>query len=159
LKKTEKYLNRHPELLARKCSQAFSVRDSVITHDSVSYDTVNVDNDFVYKIDTVYISGEPVVLKSKCPQSKVITKTVYRDTTVFQRDRYTEYLLQRQVASLATDTSKLNSKIIAFKLKVSKQISIIWKLIIVVVILSLWALRKPLIALVKTFILHIPPIS
>lgn len=67
------------------CARVYPIRDSVITKDSIHFDTLIVETAPEIKTDTVYKNDTVFITQSvKCPPAKVITKTVHDSVFVYR---------------------------------------------------------------------------
>lgn len=76
--KATDFLQKNGEL-AGICAEAFPVKDSLVIRDRLHIDTIT-HTDIEYATDTIYVQGEPVIIRAKCPPSQVVTKTIYKDS-------------------------------------------------------------------------------
>lgn len=84
-KKTQRkvaYLIAHDKL-DDVCSRVYPNHDSVVTKDSISFDTLFVESDPELIRDTIY-KGDTVFISSKCPPVQIITKVIYRDSIIYR---------------------------------------------------------------------------
>lgn len=74
------------DLLDDVCSRNFPVRDSVVTKDSVRFDTLYLDSEAEILHDTVVSQGDTVfrIIEKKCPPQIVLTKFVKRDSIIYR---------------------------------------------------------------------------
>lgn len=142
-------------LLADTCAANFPVKDSLITRDSISYDTLIVGEPF-YIFDTVEVGGVPIIIKEKCPPSQIITRTVYKDTTVWKKDMAQITALEGVVKKLQSQVDKKTGENTVMKEKVKGKNKIILWLVIALIVLMIWILRKPVMSIIKTWLLPVP---
>lgn len=94
VQKASNYLDKKGKL-AEVCAKTYPVQDSkIIIKERVTTDTVT---------DTSYIIVDTCngkVIQKPCPPSKTITKTIYRDTTVYKRDRAYEQIQSDSIHKL-----------------------------------------------------------
>lgn len=82
--KAEKKLDASPVESARYCSLRFPTKDSIITRDSIRFDTTYVSGDTVYVLHHDSLNVFVIdTIKITLP-SKIITKTILHDTTIFR---------------------------------------------------------------------------
>jgi len=99
-----KYASKHPEALAKECLEKFPIKETYIqgkTDTLVNYQTIKGDSVECPKAlpnKTVFV---------KCPDSKVIVKTLLRIDTIVKRDSSALYLLNAE----ANKVKVLNTKI------------------------------------------------
>lgn len=82
--KATKKLDSQPLESSRYCSTRFPMRDSIVTRESVRFDTLYTSGDTVYTIhhDSLSVLVRDTI-KITLP-AKIITKTILRDTTIFR---------------------------------------------------------------------------
>jgi len=99
-----KYASKHPEILAKECLEKFPIKETYIqgkTDTLINYQTIKGDSVECPKAlpnKTVFV---------KCPDSKVIVKTLLRIDTIVKRDSSALYLLNAEVNKV----KGLNTKI------------------------------------------------
>lgn len=64
------------------CARVYPNRDSTVYRDSISFDTLIVENEVIVK-DTV-IKGDTLFVEKKCPPERVITKTVHDSVFIYR---------------------------------------------------------------------------
>lgn len=65
------------------CARIYPPKDSLVVRDSVSFDTLYVENEVIY-YDTVYRDGQMVVISKPCPPHQVITQTIRKDSLIYR---------------------------------------------------------------------------
>jgi len=107
IQKAEKKLDSNQIESSRYCSVRFPQRDSVVTKDSISFDTLYVQGDSILipvnVIDTISIVRP---IKVQCPPTKIITKTVLHDTTIFRDNPATQARIKNLELSIAVKDSE-----------------------------------------------------
>lgn len=100
VKKALKVAEDNPADFAKFCADAFPVKDTVITKDSIWYDTIYLENE-VDPIVTVETIRDTVYKTIKLPGTTYfVTKTVTKDSLVIRRDIAKETTLQQKVDDL-----------------------------------------------------------
>lgn len=64
------------------CSRVYPNRDSTIYRDSISFDTLYLQNDVTVR-DTV-VKGDTLFVEKKCPPERVITETVHDSVFIYR---------------------------------------------------------------------------
>jgi len=85
VKKATRTFDDHPAAAAGYCSDRFPLKDSVTVRDSISFDTLYIQNGN-YVNDTVFIRGDTIVHEKACPPAKTIIKTVRRDSIIYREN-------------------------------------------------------------------------
>jgi len=120
-----KYASKHPEALAKECLEKFPIKETYIqgkTDTLVNYQTIQGDSVECPKAlpnKTVFV---------KCPDSKVIVKTLLRIDTIIKRDSSALYLLNAE----ANKVKSLNDKV--KELKNDKSVLYIWIILLILFI-------------------------
>jgi hypothetical protein len=150
-KKATNYFNNHPDQLAPICADKFPVKDSLVTRDSVRFDTLFIEGDPVVLKDSFYIKGDTVVkqVTKECPKVQTIVKTVIKDSIHYVENTARVAMLLNQVKELSDKVEKCQTMSDKLQDKVKHKNKVIWWLIIVVAIESLWIFRKPLLSLIN----------
>lgn len=78
------------------CARVYPVRDSIVVKDSVSFDTLYLENE-VYLRDTVFREGQTIYREKKCPPVTVVTKTVTKDSIIYRRNTAEEERLKGEI--------------------------------------------------------------
>lgn len=124
-KRFVKFAKNHPEALAKECLDKFPIKETFIqgkTDTLVNYQTIKGDSIECPKAlpnKTVYV---------KCPDSKVITKTLIRVDTIIKKDSSALYLLYLEKGNSIV----LNSKI--RELKHDKTVLYMWLIFLIIFI-------------------------
>ena len=156
-KKAEKYFAKHPEKLAEKCANTFPVKDSIVVKDSISFDTLYLQQEPTILKDSFYLKGDTIirVVTKECPPAVSLIKTVRHDSIIYRRDMARETVLQYQLQ----DRQKLISDYLQTIQDQNKELRkdqetitaktkcIIW-LIIIITLQSIYIFRKPLLKLI-----------
>jgi hypothetical protein len=150
-KKATNYFNNHPDQLAPICADKFPVKDSLVTRDSVRFDTLFIEGDPVVLKDSFYIKGDTVVkvVTKECPKVQTIFKTVIRDSIHYVRDRAFEATLLNDIDKAKALLVECRAQIVSDANKIKHKNKVIWWLVIVVVAESLWIFRRPLLSLIN----------
>lgn len=85
---------------AAYCAERFPVKDSIITNDSVHYDTLYIESE--PKIETEVISDTVFRTLFFPGTTQFITKTVYKDSIIYKRDIARETDLSNQLRDALT---------------------------------------------------------
>jgi len=105
IQKAERKLDSKPVESAAYCMTRFPLKDSIITKDSILFDTLYVQGDSILVPITDTISIIKTV-KVICPATQIITKTVLHDTTIYRDNSATQsrikYLEQSTAVKDAT---------------------------------------------------------
>jgi len=120
-----KYASKHPEALAKECLEKFPIKETYIqgkTDTLINYQTIKGDSIECPKALPNKISFV------KCPDSKVIVKTLLRIDTIVKRDSSALYLLYLEKGN----STILNSKI--RELKNDKTQLYMWLIILILLI-------------------------
>ena len=88
-------LKKH-DVLAEVCADEYPVKDSVITRDSISYDTTVVQETVTIR-DTITVGGQTVYVTKQCPPHQVITKTEWKERTVWKENTARVSALQGRI--------------------------------------------------------------
>ena len=94
------------DLLDDLCAEKFPVKETIITKDSVHFDTLYWEND-IFITDTFLVKGDTITLSKKCPPSQTLTKTVIKEVTKVQRDRAYEEVQGDSIRVLTSDKDRL----------------------------------------------------
>jgi uncharacterized lipoprotein YehR (DUF1307 family) len=150
-KQAQKFFAEHPDKLADKCAAIFPVHDSTIVRDSVRFDTLYMEGVPVILRDSFYIKGDTIIKQviKQCPQSQIITKYVNRDSIIYRRDGAAEAVLNFHVSRLQADSIRKLQTIEGLTSKVGGKNKLIWLLLAVVILESLWIFRKPLLSIIN----------
>ena len=147
-KKVTRYLNEHPLKAAEYCSKAFPVRDSVVTRDSVHLDTL-----YIECPDTPTLGTDTITITStKKVYVPCVSKTIYRDSTIYRRDFARETVLEENLRLVSDNNLKLHSENQGLKLKVMKLQNknvLLWLLII---LLTGFSFRRQIGLVAKRFL-------
>lgn len=106
LHKTQLYLFEHPEFSAGYCAEQYPVKDSVVARDSISFDTLYMDQ--VPDTSYQYLSGDTVFITKY--QTKYITKTIRKDSIIFRRDAAEEIRLNLSLQDFQKNNNDLLAK-------------------------------------------------
>jgi len=114
MRKAQEYLFKHPEYSAGYCAEQYPVKDSIITKDSITYDTLYVQAD--PSIDPVPMNpGDnppqfEVVPNKEPPVIKYILKTIRKDSIIYRRDGAEERRLQLSLQACQGNNNNLVNK-------------------------------------------------
>lgn len=133
--------------LASICADAYPVRDSLEIRERLHLDTIT-HTKTEYATDTIYVQGEPVIIKAKCPPSQTITKTVYRDSIHYVENTAKLKVWQGKADSLASVTIEKEKTIVLKESKINdltdsrnqwrKWCLITWIIVAVYIVLKVW---------------------
>lgn len=159
-RKATKYFNNHLEKLAPLCVETFPPKDSTVTKDSIRFDTLYIEGEPVILKDSFYIKGDTVVrvITKECPKVQTVIKTEIKEVTHYVENTAKVKVLENVIANDNKTIQKQAGQIEDRDNKIKGKNGWIWKLIIVVAIETIILFRKPLISLVKPLI-GIPPIG
>ena len=144
-KKATDYLKDKGEL-AEICADEYPVKTEFVKGDStVIFDTLYVGNDIVF--DTTILTVKDTVYKTvtKTLPEKIITKTVRVTDTVKVENTARVTDIQNKLAVCNNDKEQLAASVKKWK---GKSKTYFW----IIVVLTAFILRKPLLSLVKKFI-------
>ena len=97
------------DVLDDTCAANFPVRESIVIKDTVLYDTVT--GEAVIIIDTIPCTdGKPVITEKKCPPHQVITKTEWKERTVWKENTARVSALQGQNKAYENRVSTLTAE-------------------------------------------------
>lgn len=148
-KKVTRYLNEHPLKAAEYCSKAFPVKDSIVTRDSVSLDTLYIECPPIsesVRLDTITLT------KDKKVYVPCVSKTIYKDSTIYRRDFARETVLEENLRITSDANLTLHDKNQELKLKVIKVTNrnvLLWLLII---LLTGFSFRRQIGLVAKRFL-------
>jgi hypothetical protein len=80
-RKVEKWNDKHPVKSAKYCTSRFPPIEWTRERVDTLLDTITITQP-LYVFDTLYVEGDTVVLKTKCPPSQTITKTVTKEKEI-----------------------------------------------------------------------------
>lgn len=101
----------HPKEFAGFCSDAFPVKEKYIKgKDSLRIDTVTEEK--IVKVPVI-IKGDTIYVDAKCPQSKVVTNTVYRTDTLVKENT-------AKITALEYSKSKIDTELTITKDKLTE---------------------------------------
>lgn len=130
LRKTQEYLFRHPDFSAGYCAEQYPVKDSIVTRDSIRFDTLYVpDYSGIEPADTLSPAGGGGSSSSNGSTSgggqketvtRYITKTITKDTTIYRRDAAEERRLQLSLQACQGNNTILLNKNEALQAKVDE---------------------------------------
>jgi hypothetical protein len=98
-KKVQKWNDKHQVKAAAYCATRFPPIEWTRERVDTLLDTITITQP-LYVFDTLYVEGDTVVLKTKCPPSQTITKTVTKEKEVRVRDSALTVLLQGNIEQL-----------------------------------------------------------
>lgn len=120
-----KYAAKHPEALAKECLDKFPAKETYIQgkiDTLINYQTIKVDS-----IECPKVAANKIVFV-KCPDSKVITKTLIRVDTIIKKDSSALYLLNVQNDKVKSLDGKIKD------LKHDKTILYMWLIFLIIFI-------------------------
>lgn len=117
LRKTQEYLFSHPDFSAGYCAEQYPVKDSIITRDSVRYDTLYVqwpeepgDSTTPFEVSP----EQPTAISPSGGGGKVITryitKTIRKDSIIYKRDMAEERRLNLSLQACQGNNNNLINK-------------------------------------------------
>lgn len=151
--KAEKFYTKHPQKLADKCASTFPVRDSIFVKDSISFDTLYLEQQPIVLKDSFFIKGDTVLrtITKQCPPATSLIKTIRHDSIVIRPDMAKEASLQYQiedlkklVADYVQTIQDKNKEIIAAKNQTKRQNKRLLLILLLLALETVWILRKPL---------------
>lgn len=150
-KKASKYFNNHPDQLAPICAEKFPVKDSLVTRDSIRFDTLFIEGEPVILKDSFYIKGDTVVkvITKECSKVQAIYKTVTKDSIHYVENTARAKVLENAIEAGNKKIKQIGDSLTKAEDKIKHKNKLIWWLIIVVAIESLWIFRKPLLSLIN----------
>jgi hypothetical protein len=101
------------------CARIYPVKDSLVVRNSVSFDTLYVENE-VFIRDTVTREGRTVYIEKKCPPHQVITKVVNRDSIIYRTNTAEVERLKGEVLSKEKQIKEKDNTIIGKDKKIDK---------------------------------------
>lgn len=146
VQKAQNYLEKKNKL-AEVCAKAYPVQDRIVVKETTKSDTV-------YQPSTKYIDTcNGSIIEKVCPPAQVITKTIMRDTTIYQRDRAYEQVQSDSIYLLNTINDKQSELIKGQEKEINKlkqdKRDWQWKAILtwigiagVIIILIFWRAKK-----------------
>lgn len=147
-RKVEKWNAKHPVKAASYCARTFPpIEWTEYVRDTLT-DTVTV-TEPLYVFDTLYVEGDTVVMKTKCPPSKVITRTIRDTVRTRVRDSAAVYALQGTLRA-AEDLIQADKKLIDSQNNlIAKGRGLVLKMGLIIILLLLWIFRKPILNLLN----------
>lgn len=164
--KAKSFLERKNKL-AEICADEFPVRDSLVVRDSVSFDTLYIEDpgyqfvNPIYRVDTSFGNTTPIGIYDNAspltpltsPKKMVITKTVRHDSLIYRENTARVEALQFEKSSLSITVNDQNREISTLKTELDRihkrdrgKVRIPWWWLLVAGVV---VFRKPIFKLIK----------
>ncbi len=109
LRKTQEYMFSHPEFSAGYCAERYPVKDSIVTRDSIQFDTLYVQWPEEPAPMNPGDNAPPFEVKPE-QVTRYITKTIRKDSIIYRRDEAEERRLNLSLQSCQGNNNNLVNK-------------------------------------------------